>query len=130
SKTFFDNPAARKKFESFAPVGDILTASPINPVIHQSGHPYAFLIGDARQTVEPFTGEGVLFALQDAFIAAQQILARGRTNHFPRFPRHSRVVANAFVSPVLRNPRLSERVTLLGSKMPFLSLPIFNSLFR
>jgi len=129
AKTLFSNPATRRRLESPTPAGGTHTAFPITPLTHQSSHPDAFLVGDARRTVEPFTGEGILFALQDAFIAAQQVLFRYRKNHFPHFTHRSNMLANTVVSPLLRNPRLADRVTRFGSKLPFLTRPILDYLF-
>ncbi len=140
-QTIFNNRAAQKKLTSLNPFGEIRTASPITPrqnnlgglgglaALHYSFHSNAFLIGDARQTVEPFSGEGILFALQDAFIAAQRILTLYRKNHFPKFSRRNRLLANTLVSPVLRSSTLAENFALIGSKLPFLASPILKSLF-
>lgn len=129
AKTLFSNPVARNQLELLAPVGKILTAFPITPALHYSNHPNALLIGDARQTVEPFTGEGIFFALQDGFFAAQRILTLYRKNHSPKFSRQNRLLANTLVSPVLRSSTLAENFALIGSKLPFLASPILKSLF-
>jgi flavin-dependent dehydrogenase len=45
-----------------------LTREPISP-----GHPALFLIGDAARVVEPFTGEGIYYALASGELAAKAI---------------------------------------------------------
>jgi geranylgeranyl reductase family protein len=51
-----------------------LTRAPIIPA-----HDNLFLIGDAARVVEPFTGEGIYYALRSGELAAKAIAAMGRT---------------------------------------------------
>jgi geranylgeranyl reductase family protein len=46
-----------------------LTREPISP-----GHPGLFLVGDAARVVEPFTGEGIYYALASGELAAKAIM--------------------------------------------------------
>lgn len=128
-KTLFRNVTARQRLESPTPAGDIHTASPITPTLHQSIYPTAFLIGDARQTVEPFTGEGIFFALQDAFLVAEKILTRYGRNHPVRPLRAYRWFANAFVSPSLRNPVIAHQIIRIASRAPVTAQAVLQYLF-
>ncbi|HLF20854.1 MAG TPA: FAD-dependent monooxygenase [Bacteroidota bacterium] len=107
-KTVFSNRSARERLEFVHPAGRVLTAAPINPASHRSSHPCAFLVGDARQTVEPFTGEGILFAFQDACSTARSITEHYGTLHPVAPPSYSRFVSNNLLSPALRHPFFAE----------------------
>lgn len=128
-KTLFRNFTARQRLESPTPVGDIHTAFPITPTLHRSISPTAFLIGDARQTVEPFTGEGIFFALQDAFLVAEKILARYGKSYPVRPGRAYRWFANALVSPSLRNPAIAHRIVRIASRAPVTAQAVLQYLF-
>lgn len=110
SKTIFFNRSTRERLESLNPVNEILTAAPIKPTSHSSSHPFAYLVGDARQTVEPFTGEGILFALQDAYSAARSIAEHYGILGLKTTPSYSRFVANNLISPALRHPLVAQKL--------------------
>ena len=110
SKTIYSNRSARERLESLNPVKEILIAAPINPTSHTSTHPFAYLVGDARQTVEPFTGEGILFALQDAYLAARSIAEHYGILRLKATPSYSRFVANRLISPALRHPLVAQKL--------------------
>jgi flavin-dependent dehydrogenase len=129
-RTLGRNPAGREILATLRPIGEIHTASTISPRSQTSGHPEAFLVGDSRQTVEPFTGEGILFALQDAWLAARSILGRYNTNGLPRIPRYNRFIANRFLSTALRHPFLAQQMTGIGSVFPSVARPLLGALFN
>jgi len=68
------NPVVAERKLDLTPQGAISTAFPIEPTRCSANRQNAFLIGDAAQTVEPFTGEGVLLAIQDGIRTANTIL--------------------------------------------------------
>jgi len=114
NKTIYSNRSARERLESLNPVNEILTAAPIKPTSHASSHPFAYLVGDARQTVEPFTGEGILFALQDAYSAARSIAEHYGILGLKATPSYSRFVANKLISPALRHPLVAQKLIRPG----------------
>ena len=114
-----------------------LTRSPI-----PAGHPALFLVGDAARVVEPFTGEGIYYALasgelaaraialqreggnpQDvaiAYSAAQAQLYRGRLwiNRIARRAVLSPRVASAFLGAARFQPALLRLLTAKIAGMP------------
>lgn len=127
--TLFSVRAARQRILSPFPLHGIRAAAPITPVRRRSMHPDAFLVGDARQTVEPFTGEGILFALQDAYIVARMILARFKKNQIPEFPIHNRGVVHNLGSLLLRHTQVAEHLVSTISRARFIVTPFLKSLF-
>lgn len=95
-----------------------------------------FFIGDAARVVEPFTGEGIYYALRSGELAANAIIKiiRGEdrqsvTNEFVR--AHSamyrgRLWINQFAREAVLHPRLAS--SLIGASA--LSAPILRSLTR
>ncbi len=129
-KTFCRNPRVRNGFESLEPIDEIRTTSPINPAIYYSNHPNAFLIGDAHRTVEPFTGEGVFFALQDGIQVAYQIISRFDPELcLPRHPIRSRFWVNQVYSRALRHTQLASKLIAFGAHMPFFLPYTFRPIF-
>jgi 2-polyprenyl-6-methoxyphenol hydroxylase-like FAD-dependent oxidoreductase len=120
----------RDLIEDLDPVSEILTASPTSPRINISQHPRILLAGDARQTVEPFTGEGVTFALRDGVEKASVILAsEGRHFHPRRRPR-SVFWVNRIYSPLLKRPNLLNAVLAHRSASPRLLAAAMRTVFR
>jgi len=84
-----------------------------------------FLVGDALRVMEPFTGQGILFALRTAEIAAQSICGlsqpernyvagvatlyqrRGRTNEWLHRVMYRERAARAIIPLVRRLPGLA-----------------------
>ena len=144
-RTLWSNPVAASRFPALTPVSEINTTSPINPRLNPFDHPHATLIGDAAQTVEPFTGEGIRCALEDGIAAANLLAAVGnRTgasaatataggtgmNSAMAFPKDtgvtgatntSRFRVNRVFSPILRRPFAREALLFLGARFPALS---------
>jgi menaquinone-9 beta-reductase len=113
---------------------------PLEPI--QSAHPLrtppnkacghgAFLVGDALRTVEPFTGQGIFFAMRTGELAAQAICEgvdftaavralycqQGRTNRLLHQLMYRERAADVFASTLLRVPALKRWFagTVLGS---------------
>jgi flavin-dependent dehydrogenase len=72
-KSIHSNKHARSIIPHMKLVGEISTAFPITPRANQLRSSSAYLVGDSRHTTEPFTGEGVFFAMQDGLRAARAI---------------------------------------------------------
>ncbi len=107
----------------------IVTTFPVSPVRRYWIKPQAFLAGDARQTVEPFTGEGIFFALQDGFHTAEEILrAYGKRNQGPLHPHRYRW-ANRVFSPILNHSELAESVLGYASHAPWLARALARKVF-
>ncbi|MBI3004749.1 MAG: FAD-dependent monooxygenase [Ignavibacteriales bacterium] len=110
--TMHSNQKAVNMLSSLNPLSRIATTFPINPAIHTSNHPDLYLTGDARQTVEPFTGEGIYFALQDGISTALKIL--DKRAEFRKTPFWS----NHIFSPILKRPQLAELFISAASRIP------------
>jgi geranylgeranyl reductase family protein len=57
------------------------TITPLTRVALSPAHDRLFMVGDAARVVEPFTGEGIYYALRSAELAAQAIVKVIRGNH-------------------------------------------------
>ncbi|MBI3577785.1 MAG: FAD-dependent monooxygenase, partial [Ignavibacteriales bacterium] len=129
-QTMLGNPRALKIFSSLDPVSEMYTAYPINPESHLAHHPSAFLIGDARQTVEPFTGEGIYFALQDGIGTAGKILQLlKKKESSSAIKSHSRFWVNTVFSPLFQRHSVVEPLIAAGSHMPRLVSFLFRTVF-
>lgn len=96
-------------------IGAIQTAYPITPMRRTITHSSAYLVGDARRTTEPFTGEGIFFAMQDGFHTAQKIAASFSIAENAKGSRKkNRFVRDALFSPILRNKTLVEKLIGVG----------------
>ena len=96
-------------------IGAIQTAYPITPRKRTIMYPSSYLIGDARRTTEPFTGEGVFFAMQDGLQAARKIAASFSIADTAKGSRRkNRFVRDALFSPILRNKTLVEKLIGVG----------------
>jgi flavin-dependent dehydrogenase len=120
-KTLWSNPVAAARFLDLNPVGKIVKTSPINPRRNPFDQPHAALIGDASQTVEPFTGEGIRYALEDGIAAARRLVGERDGTNAGAAGTNSRFRVNRVFSPVLRNPRMRDGLISLGARFPFLS---------
>lgn len=121
-------PAFSRNLE---PSEGVATASPIDPMTRTTDHPAAFLVGDAHRTVEPFTGEGVLFSIRDGIETGTRIARRLRRD-VPANPRRpeNEVLLNRISTRVLRRPRLANSILTIGSHMNFLSEAIGRMILR
>jgi geranylgeranyl reductase family protein len=57
------------------------TITPLTRVALSPAHNKLFMVGDAARVVEPFTGEGIYYALRSGELAAQAIVKSVRGNH-------------------------------------------------
>ncbi len=129
-ETIFSNPIVGRYSGHLEPHNEVVTTFPINPVRRYWRESKTFLAGDARQTVEPFTGEGVSYALGDGIRTARQIL-ESYQKRVPSFinPRRDFWV-NRVVSPVLRNHEFAESLVALFSQIPWLPRLLARTVFR
>jgi flavin-dependent dehydrogenase len=128
-KTVMSNAVARSELASFQPFSNPATTFPINPAIHCSRYASAFLIGDARRTVEPFTGRGILVALWDGIRKGQELTAliSGQRQHIERLVRRS--WAEPVLSFVLRNPRFGGGLVSASTMVPVLRNSVARAIF-
>ncbi len=116
-KSIHSNKHARTMIPQLELVGEFSTAFPITPRANQLHSSSAYLVGDARHTTEPFTGEGVFFAIQDGFRAARAISKSfGITNENEVLnPRNRFWVDNVF-SPILQDGTWVEGLLDFGTR--------------
>jgi geranylgeranyl reductase family protein len=80
-------PALRKWAEArfgISPDHAWRTVTPLTRASIPAGHPGLFLVGDAARVVEPFTGEGIYYALASGELAAKAIiLSQCKRGHTP-----------------------------------------------
>ena len=114
-KTIHSNKQARTVMPHLELVGELTSAFPITPRANQLQSSSAYLIGDARHTTEPFTGEGVFFAMQDGFRTARAISKSFGINieNEVLHPRNRFWVDNVF-SPILQNRAWTEGLLNFG----------------
>ncbi len=123
AQTVHFNPRCADLLDQPFRLHGIRTTFPINPVLRRSDESNsAFLVGDARRTVEPFTGQGVYFALQDGVHAAGRILKKcGRQSESIRVPVRGSFWVNRFFSPILRSHVVAETAIRIASTRPWLT---------
>jgi geranylgeranyl reductase family protein len=112
-----------------------LRMNPITRARARTGTGRVWLIGDAARVVEPFTGEGIAFALTTGLLAAESASAGLAGNNLDaalvRYTRdhrrlyHRRAWANTIVRSLLINPsylvRVLRRFDFLPGLVPFLA---------
>ncbi len=116
-KSIHSNKYAMTMMPHLELVGEFSTAFPITPRANQLQSSNAYLIGDARQTTEPFTGEGIFFAMQDGLRAARAISKSFGINSENEVlnPRNRFWVDNIF-SPILQEGTWVEGLLNFGSR--------------
>jgi flavin-dependent dehydrogenase len=119
------NPSLQKEAVDLTPVTPLATAFPINPTKRFPGAEEAYLIGDAAQTIEPFTGEGILLAVQDGICTANDILSENGYIR-ERIRARSPFIANRIFSPFLQNRKITDTVIPLGIRFPKATKSILN----
>lgn len=84
-----------------------LARAPLPPA-----HPGLFLVGDAARVVEPFTGEGIYYALRSGELAAEAIIARdpGRYAAAHRRLYAGRIWINALARLAVEHPRITSNL--------------------
>lgn len=98
-----------------------------------------FVLGDAAGYVEPFTGEGIAWALSSAMLIAPLAL-RGIRDWQPTLAHSWQAIYRRKVTPrqtvcritaaMLRRPRLTHGVVMALSVMPWLLRPFFSVMYR
>ncbi len=88
------------------------TIAPLARAALQVSQPGLFLVGDAARVVEPFTGEGIYYALRSGELAAAAIVAH---DHRQYSVAHRRLYAgrlwiNALAREAVEHPRLTSRL--------------------
>jgi flavin-dependent dehydrogenase len=112
------NPGIDRRLDNLSPVSEVQTTFPITPRPRRRGTGNVRLIGDAGRLVEPFTGEGIFFALLDGIRAGEELVARLRGTKVVSAKSHSRFWVNNVFSPILRHPRLANAAVALGAGYP------------
>jgi len=129
--TIHENQSARRIIPKVEMTGEIHTAFPIVPQAVAQHYSSVYFIGDARRTTEPFTGEGVLFALQDGLRAAQSILkSLGIPDETIPPPLRNRFVRDNIVSPALQRESISHILLALGLRYKVLAQLAGKMVFR
>ena len=108
-KTIGNNQHTRSFAPQIEALGRVSTSFPITPGPKRNDSPGIMYLGDAKQTVEPFTGEGVFYAMQDGVRGEGEI---SRSFGFPQrtesLEPRSRFRVNAVFSTLLQRPGLSQ----------------------
>lgn len=111
------NKHARMMIPHLELVGEISTAFPITPRANQLRSSSAYLIGDARHTTEPFTGEGVFFAMQDGLRVAGAILKSfGINSEKEVLNSRNRFWVDKVLSPILQDGAWVEPLLDFGTR--------------
>ena len=102
-----------------------LRMNPITRAPARTGTGRVWLVGDAARVVEPFTGEGITFALATGMLAAESTLAcRDQTDALARYTREHRRLyrrrawVNALVRWTLTTPSHVVRLTRKMERLP------------
>ncbi len=90
------------------------TIAPLARAPLPATQPGLFLVGDAARVVEPFTGEGIYYALRSGELAAEAIVGQDpqRYRHAHRKLYRGRLWINALARLAVEHPRLT--TALLG----------------
>jgi geranylgeranyl reductase family protein len=112
------------------------TITPLTRAPVPAAHENLFFIGDAARVVEPFTGEGIYYALRSAELAAIAIvkIIRGEDRRFAirQFTRSHRAMyrGRLWINRIARAAVLSPRFASQLVGATFISVPILRSLTR
>jgi flavin-dependent dehydrogenase len=121
-----DPAEAARRYLPDVPEQEWLRMSPITRAPARTGRGRVWLVGDSARVMEPFTGEGMSFALATGLLAAESAgpalesdrlapaLARYARNHRALYARDAWV--NGFTRWILREP---QRLTRLLRRVPF-----------
>jgi len=130
-RTIHSNQCAHQIVPELELTGEIHTAYPITPGGTERKYSCAYLIGDARRTTEPFTGEGVFFAMQDGLRTAHSILKSvGIMPGSFTPPLRSRFWRDNIFSPVLQRESMTESLLALGMRYNSLAQLASRMVFR
>ncbi len=131
ARTFHSNPYTQKTVPKLDIIGKIHTAFPITPRVNRRQYTSAYLIGDARHTTEPFTGEGIFFAMQDGVCIAREVSkSLGLVDERASIPTRNRFWRDNIFSPVLQRELMTESLLALGSRHRGLVTLASNMVFR
>lgn len=137
--TVGQNPHFRDLNIDPEPMEPLQSAHPLRGAMNIPARNGVFLVGDALQVMEPFTGQGILFALRTAEIAAKFVSGssqpeknytadvttlyqqRGRTNEWLRRAMYRERTARAIIPLVRRLPGLAHWLAdnVLGEERRF-----------
>jgi flavin-dependent dehydrogenase len=115
------NRAIDRNLGDLTPVSPVHTTSPITPPRLRRGTEQIMLVGDARRILEPFTGEGIYFALKDGMAAATVLCARLGRGDAPARRPVPRYWMNRAASRVLRHHAVADAAVSLGAALPGLT---------
>jgi flavin-dependent dehydrogenase len=91
------------------------TIAPLARAALPASQPGLYLVGDAARVVEPFTGEGIYYALRSGELAAEAIAAqdsrRYRAAHRKLYA--GRLWINALARQAVEHPRLTTQLLRL-----------------
>ncbi len=118
--TIWRNPQVRALDIAPVPLEPLQSAHPLRTIPNKACGRDACLVGDALRTFEPFTGQGIFFAMRTAELAAQTICEgvdytaaihalysqRGRTNDLLHQLMYRERAAGVFSSVLIRVPAL------------------------
>jgi len=137
--TVWRNPRFRELGIAPEPHEPWQSAHPLQAPMNLPARDGVFLVGDALRVMEPFTGQGIFFALRTGELAAEAICRRvggeeqygaavadlyrqrGRTNEWLRRVMYRERAARVIVPVVQRAPRLARWLAdnVLGGEQPF-----------
>ena len=137
--TVWQNPHFRNLGIVPEPIEPLQSAHPLRGPMNIPARNGVFLVGDALRVMEPFTGQGILFALRTAEIVAEAIGSpsqpernyaadvtmlyqqRGRTNEWLRRVMYRERAARAIIPLVRRLPGLARWLAdnVLGEERRF-----------
>ena len=85
------------------------TIAPLARAALPAAQPGLFLVGDAARVVEPFTGEGIYYALHSGELAAAAIIAQNHKQYLEAHRRlyTGRLWVNALARQAVEHPRLT-----------------------
>jgi menaquinone-9 beta-reductase len=118
-RTLWKQGDNRDRFANVKPLGVIRASSPIDQRPMPRGTSHARCIGDAKHVVEPFAGQGVLFAVHDGISAAWDILTQ--LSVAPSFARPaplSRFLAARLFLFLLHDMKLANRLARMAFGYP------------
>ncbi len=100
------------------PVAPLQTAHPLAGPMNVPQRERVWLVGDALQTREPFTGQGIFFALGTAELAAQAIAAGHDYAEAVRALYRQRARTNAWLRRLMYRQRLAAAVMEILRRWP------------
>jgi len=115
------NSAIDRELHDLTPVSEVQTTFPITPRARRRRVGNVYLVGDSGKLVEPFTGEGIFFALLDGVRVAEELVSQLHGPKVVSTSRHSRFWVNNVFSPLLRHPHVADAAVALGAAYPRLA---------